>query len=71
MDESKNVAVNRRVLGHVSQISEEPNFIEVREVDVQEIIDHMELGWFHYRLLIICGLGFMADSMVWSVVTRL
>lgn len=29
-----------------------------------EVIDSLPLGWFHYRLLLVCGLCFCADSMV-------
>ena len=29
-----------------------------------EVMEMFELGWFHWRLLIISGLSFMADAMV-------
>lgn len=35
----------------------------VRNLD--EILEKLPVGWFHYRLLIICGLSFMADGMVY------
>jgi hypothetical protein len=34
------------------------------ETDIDTIMEKMELGWFHYRLLFICGLAFMSDAMV-------
>ena len=32
------------------------------EVDVNEVLDNIPVGFFHYRLLLICGLSFMADG---------
>lgn len=31
---------------------------------LNEVLESMELGYTHYRLLIMCGLSFMADAMV-------
>ena len=37
---------------------------------LHEGMDHIGFGAFHWRLLFICGLGFMADAM-WEEVTPL
>lgn len=31
---------------------------------LNDVLENIEIGWFHYRLLILCGLSFMADAMV-------
>jgi hypothetical protein len=37
----------------------------VRNLD--KVLEKLPVGWFHYRLLIICGLSFMADGMVRTI----
>jgi hypothetical protein len=32
--------------------------------DLDDAISHIPLGYFHYRLLLLCGLSFIADGMV-------
>jgi hypothetical protein len=32
------------------------------EKTLEEMLDKIPVGWFHYRLLLICGLAFMADG---------
>jgi hypothetical protein len=34
------------------------------EKTLEQVLDSIPVGWFHYRLLFICGLAFMADGMV-------
>lgn len=36
----------------------------IEEYDVDEILEKLQLGYFHYRMLFICGMAFMADAMV-------
>ena len=31
---------------------------------LNEVVESIDIGWFHYRLLVLCGLSFMADAMV-------
>lgn len=35
-----------------------------KERSLNEVLDDIPLGWFHYRLLIMCGLAYTADAMV-------
>jgi len=41
------------------------------EVDLNEVLDSIPVGVFHYRLLLICGLSFMADAMEVSLLSFL
>jgi hypothetical protein len=43
----------------------EPEPLE--EKTLEQMLDKIPVGWFHYRLLLICGLAFMADGMVTQV----
>jgi hypothetical protein len=36
-----------------------------QERNLNEVLDDIPLGWFHYRLLIMCGLAYTADAMVY------
>ena len=37
-----------------------------QEMEIDEVMEKIDLGWFHYRLLTICGLAFMSDAMVFQ-----
>jgi hypothetical protein len=39
----------------------------LEEKTLEQMLDKIPVGWFHYRLLLICGLAFMADGMVTQV----
>lgn len=41
--------------------SETHNSLHKKTLD--EVIEKIPVGWFHYRLLFICGLAFMADGL--------
>ena len=36
------------------------------EMDVDDVLNELELGYFHYRLLLVCGLSYMADAVATS-----
>ena len=38
---------------------------------LDSVIDSIPVGFFHYRLLLMCGLAFMADAMEVSLLTIL
>lgn len=40
------------------------NLDELEEKSLEDILSSIPLGAFHYKLLIVCGLAFMADAMV-------
>jgi len=41
---------------------------EVIECNVNDVLEKLEPGYFHYMMLMICGMAFMADAMVsWFV----
>jgi hypothetical protein len=46
---------NRGIL----RVDEEKN---TEEKTLEQMLDKIPVGWFHYRLLLICGLAFMADG---------
>jgi hypothetical protein len=33
------------------------------EITLDQLLDDIPIGNFHYRLLVICGMAFMADAM--------
>lgn len=39
------------------------------EVTLEELLDDVPIGRFHYRLLVICGMAFMADAMEVSLLS--
>mmetsp|Transcript_26799 Transcript_26799/g.45206 ORF Transcript_26799/g.45206 Transcript_26799/m.45206 type:complete len:537 (-) Transcript_26799:373-1983(-) len=39
------------------------------EVTLDELLDEIPIGRFHYRLLVICGMAFMADAMEVSLLS--
>jgi MFS family permease len=43
----------------------------IKEKTLNEVIDGIPLGPFHYRLLVLCGLAFMADAMEVSLLSFL
>lgn len=42
---------------------------DVNKITVDAIIENIPISFFHHRLLIICGLSFMADSMEVSLLS--
>ena len=36
---------------------------------LEVVLNKLPVGWFHYRLLLICGLSFMADGMEVSLLS--
>ena len=36
---------------------------DTREMELEEVIEQIPMGFFHYRLLFMCGLCFMADGL--------
>lgn len=44
--------------------------VPTREMRLDDILEKMPVGRFHYRLLVICGLCFMADAMVSEDISR-
>ena len=42
---------------------------DVTNITVDAIIENIPISFFHHRLLIICGLSFMADSMEVSLLS--
>lgn len=42
---------------------------ELPQKTLGEVLDMIPVSWFHYRLLIMCGLAFMADSMEVSLLS--
>lgn len=45
--------------GAILRVDEEKN---AEEKTLEQMLDEIPVGWFHYRLLLICGLAFMADG---------
>jgi hypothetical protein len=45
------------------------NTILARQQPLEDIIDQMPKGWFHTRLLLVCGAGFTANSMAVSLLS--
>ena len=37
---------------------------EVKEMRLDDVLELIPVGKYHYRLLIICGMSFMSDAMV-------
>jgi hypothetical protein len=46
-----------------SSINTVPSSSTDVEVTLEELLDDIPIGKFHYRLLVICGMAFMADAM--------
>ena len=38
-------------------------------ITLDDALNKFEVSWFHYRLLLICGTAFMADSMEVSLLS--
>jgi putative MFS transporter len=38
---------------------------------LDNVVDSLPIGFFHYRLLVMCGLAFMADAMEVSLLSFL
>ena len=53
----------------VATASTEPEPGEVPEKHLNDVLESMELGYFHYRLLLMCGMSFMADAMEVSLLS--
>lgn len=43
----------------------------MKEITLDEVLESLPVSFFHYRLLIICGLAFMADAMEVSLLSYL
>ena len=39
------------------------DIIESDEITLDDLLEKIPIGKFHYRLLVICGMAFMADAM--------
>ena len=48
-----------------------PSMSTMNERMIHKIIETLPLSWFHHRLVILCGLSFMADSMEVSLLSFL
>jgi hypothetical protein len=46
-----------------------PSAYLLKQQPLEDIIDAMPQGWFHTRLLLVCGLGFAANSMAVSLLS--
>ena len=55
---SGNVAARRVTLDEASEGESQKV-----EMDVDDVLDNLDLGYFHYRLLLICGLCYCADAV--------
>lgn len=42
---------------------------DIPEKHLNDVLESMDLGYFHYRLLIMCGMSFMADAMEVSLLS--
>lgn len=54
-DDDRTLAVKETTVGHNDEGGE--------EVTLDELLADIPIGRFHYRLLVICGMAFMADAM--------
>ena len=58
---------------YINRITDRDLAIKINSTDeskaklLDEILNEIGIGYFHYRLLILCGLSFMADSMETSL----
>jgi hypothetical protein len=43
--------------------------IQTLQQPLEDIIDKMPPGWFHRRLVLVCGLGYTANSMAVSLLS--
>ena len=72
MSESEQFLIRSKEFSRQHQnLSTNQPVVESRAVTINDVLENLPVSFFHNKLLIICGLSFMADSMEVSLLSFL